>query len=116
MKRPWQLYAGGAAVGAIALTGIFAPLLAPFDPTKISLAEELCQPGGLHWLGCDANGTDILSVIIYGARVSLMVAMIVTAISMTVGLLVGSVAGYYGGWRDSVLMRALDIVFAFPST
>lgn len=116
MRTPWQLKAGAAVVGAIALTGIFAPWLAPFDPLQIALPSELCRPSAEHWLGCDANGTDVLSVVIYGARVSLMVALIVTCISVTVGLLVGSVAGYYGGWRDSLLMRILDVVFAFPST
>jgi peptide/nickel transport system permease protein len=116
VRAPWQLKAGGALVGAIAFVGVFAPLLAPYDPTAIALPNELCAPSGAHWLGCDANGTDILSVIIYGARVSLMVAFVVTAISTAVGLAVGSVAGYFGGWRDSLLMRILDVVFAFPST
>jgi peptide/nickel transport system permease protein len=115
MKTPWQLKAGALLVGTIALLGLLAPWIAPYDPTLIVLPDELCHPGAAHWLGCDANGTDILSVLLYGARISLFVAFVVTLISTGVGLVVGSVAGYYGGWRDSVLMRALDIVFAFPS-
>ena len=116
MKTPWQLKAGALVVGVIAFLGLFAPWLAPYDPTLIALPDELCHPSTAHWLGCDSNGTDVLSVIIYGARVSLMVAAIVTFISTIVGLIVGSVAGYFGGWRDSLLMRILDVVFAFPST
>lgn len=115
-RAPWQLKAGAVVVGSIALVGLLAPWLAPYDPTAIALPQELCHPSGAHWLGCDANGSDILSILFYGARVSLTVAFIVTLISTFVGLVFGSVAGYYGGWRDSLLMRILDVVFAFPST
>jgi peptide/nickel transport system permease protein len=117
MKRaPWQLKVGAVMVGTVALLGLLAPFLAPYDPYAISLSEELCHPGGAHWLGCDVNGTDILSILLYGAQVSLLVAVVVTAVSASVGLVVGSVAGYFGGWRDALLMRVLDVVFAFPST
>jgi peptide/nickel transport system permease protein len=116
MKLPWQLKAGALIVGLIAFFGTFASWLAPYDPTQIMLPNELCTPSASHWLGCDANGTDILSILFYGARVSLLVALIVTLISTVFGLIVGSIAGYYGGWRDSLLMRVLDVVFAFPST
>ena len=116
MSRNWQFIAGFAVVLSVTLLGLFAPWLSPFDPMKISLPEELCRPNAMHWLGCDSNGTDIFSILLYGARVSLMVAFCVTAISVLTGLVVGSLAGYYGGWRDSLLMRFLDIVFAFPST
>src|SRR5690606_17513544 len=68
----------------------------------------------LHWLGCDANGSDILSILIHGARISLEVGVTVTLTSVIIGLLFGSVAGYFGGWRDAALMRVLDIIFAFP--
>ena len=116
MRISWQLKAGTALVGAIACAGLFAPWLAPFDPTHISLPEELCAPSATHWLGCDANGTDVLSILLYGARISLFVSVVVTFVSTSVGLVVGSVAGYFGGWRDTLLMRILDVVFAFPST
>jgi peptide/nickel transport system permease protein len=116
VKAPWQLKAGAALVGAITLVGLLAPWIAPYDPTQIALPNQLCHPSAAHWLGCDSNGTDILSILIFGARISLTVAITVTLISTTVGLLVGSFAGWYGGWRDTVVMRALDVVFAFPST
>ncbi|MGZ3713739.1 MAG: ABC transporter permease, partial [Bdellovibrionota bacterium] len=86
------------------------------DPMQISLTEELCKPGAHHLLGCDSNGTDILSILIYGARISIEVGFTVTFISVFVGLMLGSIAGYFGGWRDAALMRLLDVIFAFPGT
>lgn len=116
MKLAWQLKAGAVMVGTVTLLGLFAPLLAPYDPLAISLPDELCHPGAAHWLGCDSNGADVFSVLLYGARISLEVGIVVTMISVLIGLLVGSVAGYYGGWRDAFLMRLLDVIFAFPGT
>lgn len=115
-KLPWQLKAGLVVIGIVAFIGIFAPWLSPYDPLHISLPEEMCQPSSAHWLGCDSNGADILSVLLHGARISLQIGFIVTLISVFVGLLVGSVAGYYGGWKDAALMRVLDVIFAFPGT
>lgn len=117
MKRgSFQLAAGGAIVGAVALVGLLAPWLAPYDPLRISLPDELCQPGSAHLLGCDTNGSDILSILLWGARISLEVGLVVTLISVLIGLVVGSIAGYFGGWRDTLLMRVLDVIFAFPGT
>jgi peptide/nickel transport system permease protein len=116
MKLPWQIKAGSFIVGGLAVVGLLAPWLAPYDPQQISLPQELCHPSASHWLGCDANGVDILSILFYGARISLSIAFTVTLICTCIGLVVGSVAGYYGGWRDTLLMRVLDVVFAFPST
>lgn len=112
----WQLKIGTGLIGLVALAGLTAPWLAPYDPYAISLPEELCSPGPSHWLGCDVNGADVLSILLHGARVSLEIGLTVTAISLLVGLGLGSLAGYYGGWRDAVLMRILDVVFAFPGT
>lgn len=109
-----NLHFGSCIVGGMATVGILSPWIAPFDPLEISLPNELCAPSKIHWFGCDANGTDILSVILYGARISLEVGFTVTAISVLVGLIFGSIAGYFGGWKDSLLMRVLDIIFAFP--
>ncbi len=115
-RGTWQLKVGILVVGVVALLGFLSPWIAPYDPHLISLAEEMCNPSGAHLLGCDSNGVDVLSVLLYGARISLEVSLIVTLISVLIGLLVGSVAGYYGGWRDAFLMRVLDVVFAFPGT
>lgn len=112
--RNWNFRIGLSLVGGLGLVGALASWIAPHDPHAISLAEELCRPGAAHWLGCDANGTDILSILIYGARISLEVGVAVTFTSVLIGLVFGSIAGYFGGWRDTLLMRVLDIIFAFP--
>lgn len=109
-----ELKVGALIVSGITALAALAPVLSPYDPRAIRLSEELQRPSTAHLLGCDANGSDILSVILYGARVSLEVGVAVTAASLLIGLFVGSVAGYYGGWRDTIVTRALDIVFAFP--
>lgn len=114
MRRNWNLILGVTITGLIAVVALLAPWLAPYDPRAISLPEELCLPSGSHLLGCDGNGADIFSIVVYGARISLEVGISVTAVSVFVGLVLGSIAGYFGGWRDSVLMRLLDIIFAFP--
>jgi peptide/nickel transport system permease protein len=113
-KIGWQLKTGAVMIGAVALAGFLAPWISPYDPQHLSLPEELCHPGRQHWLGCDVNGSDVFSILLYGARLSLGVGLSVTMISVFIGLLVGTYAGYFGGWRDSLLMRVLDIVFAFP--
>lgn len=112
--KNWNMRIGLILVGAIFLVGLFAPLLAPYDPVAISLPDELQRPNRTHLLGSDANGSDILSIIIHGTRISLQVGVIVTLVSVAVGLVLGSIAGYFGGWRDTLLMRLLDIIFAFP--
>jgi peptide/nickel transport system permease protein len=114
--RNWNLRIGAFIVVTAAAVAILAPWIAPFDPWKISLTEELCQPGRAHLLGCDSNGTDILSILMYGARISLEVGFSVTLISVTIGLILGSVAGYFGGWRYTLLMRLLEVFFAVPGT
>lgn len=113
-KLSAKYFAGICIVSLVLLMGIFAPLLAPYDPLHISLEEELNAPNRAHLLGTDSNGADILSILLYGARVSMQVGFIVTFFSLSIGLILGSIAGYYGGWRDTLLMRILDIIFAFP--
>jgi peptide/nickel transport system permease protein len=112
--RDWNFTIGGFVVGGIAVLGIFSPWIAPFDPLQITLANELCKPSLPHPMGCDANGTDIFSILLHGARISLEVGVSVTLFSVFIGLIFGSIAGYFGGWRDALLMRILDIIFAFP--
>jgi peptide/nickel transport system permease protein len=110
----WNLRIGLIFVGAMALVGALAPWIAPYDPLAISLPDELRLPSRAHPLGNDANGSDILSILIHGTRISLEVGVTVTIVSVFVGLVLGSIAGYFGGWRDTLLMRLLDIIFAFP--
>ena len=106
----------GLAVAVIFLaTAALAPWLAPYDPTIQSLGEVLRPPSRAHLLGTDQYGRDVLSQVVYGGRVSLQVALVSVAVAGLVGVPLGVVAGYYGGRVDGVLMRLMDVIFAFPS-
>lgn len=99
----------------LVFTAVFAPVLAPHDPFSQDLASRLQPIGtGGHLLGTDSLGRDILSRLIYGARITLYIVALVALIAPVAGLLVGTVAGYAGGWADVVLMRITDIFLAFP--
>ncbi|WP_273483053.1 nickel transporter permease [Desulforamulus ruminis] len=100
---------------ALTLVAVFAPLVAPYDPYLSDLPTALEGPSASHLLGNDELGRDIFSRIIYGARVSLKVGLIAVGIALSVGLVLGSLAGYYGGRLDNVIMRFMDIMLAFPS-
>ncbi|MEE9518641.1 MAG: nickel transporter permease [bacterium] len=92
----------------------FAPYISPYDPTAIRLAEGLSGPSITHPLGQDKLGRDILSRIIYGARISLYVGVATVMLSALVGTVVGAVSGYAGGVVDEVVMRLIDVLLAFP--
>ena len=100
---------------AIIILAVFAPVFSPYDPAAQSLRERLAAPSAEHWLGTDKLGRDIMSRIIYGARVSLVIGLLPTFISMFIGTILGLFAGYYGGKTDFVIMRLADIMLAFPS-
>jgi len=91
-----------------------APWLAPYDPYTQDLSNRLMPPSAANWLGTDAFGRDILSRILYGSRLTLMIVALVAVTAPVAGLLIGTVAGYLGGWVDTVLMRVTDIFLAFP--
>lgn len=99
----------------LCFVAIFAPLVAPYDPYYSEMPKALQGPSAQHLLGNDELGRDILSRIIYGARISLRVGLIAVSIALSVGMVVGSVAGYYGGRLDNIIMRFMDIMLAFPS-
>jgi peptide/nickel transport system permease protein len=103
------------AVGVLALLALLGPTLAPFDPTEQVLDRMLESPGRTHWLGTDDLGRDILSRVLYGARVSLGVGVLAVALSLGPGVVLGLVSGYHAGWLDSVIMRVMDGLLAFPS-
>ncbi|RCW88916.1 ABC transporter permease subunit [Paracoccus lutimaris] len=116
----------GAVIGLavfvlLVLTAIFAPLIAPHDPNQqyrdALLVPPVWQEGGRagFLLGTDAVGRDMLSRLIYGAQYSLFIGIVVVAIALIGGVIIGLVAGFYGGWVDSVIMRVMDVVLAFPS-
>lgn len=107
--------AGMLILIVLMIMAILAPFIAPFDPLKMNLPERLSRPSFEHPMGTDDLGRDCLSRIIYGARISLTAAALVTAISLMIGIVVGTVSGYFGGIADEVLMRFVDIMLAFPS-
>ena len=107
--------AGLVLVLALELAAALAPWIAPHDPIAQDLGNRLLPPGTPgHWLGTDDFGRDILSRILHGARITLQIVALVALTAPVLGLLVGTVAGYFGGWVDAVLMRVTDIFLAFP--
>ncbi len=115
LKRNKAAMVGLGMVIIFIIIAIIAPLLAPYEPDEIDLFNVLKSPSYEHWLGTDYYGRDLLSRIIFGARISLSVGIIVQVISLTIGTFFGSLAGYYGGKIDMVIMRLVDIVMSFPS-
>lgn len=105
---------GASLIGFITLVALFAPYLAPFDPTEMVLQNRFQFPSLIHLMGTDQNGIDIFSQIVYGARVSILIALSVVLVSLFIGLIVGSFAGYCGGWVDTLIMRIIDMIYAFP--
>ena len=121
LRNLWQtlrrdrLTAVAAGVVAVyLLLAAAAPLLTPYDPLAMDAAATLSPPAARHWLGTDQFGRDLLSRIIYGARISLRVSVAAVAISLTVGSLLGLAAGYFGGWTDAVVSRVVDGLLSFP--
>lgn len=112
-RNPITLW-GLVIIVIMLLVALLSPSLAPHEPDMVNLAERLQPPSVTHLLGTDQFGRDILSRIIYGARVSLLVGFAGVASAAVVGVFLGSVAGYYGRWTDDVIMRFMDILLAFP--
>ncbi|HZZ93466.1 MAG TPA: nickel transporter permease [Usitatibacter sp.] len=106
--------AGLAVIVALVLVAAFAPWIAPYDPNAQDLAIRLLPPGHAHLLGTDQVGRDILSRVVYGARITLYIVFLVAILVAPLGLAIGSVAGYAGGKVDALLMRLTDIFLAFP--
>ena len=105
---------GTAVMGLFILMAIFAPLIAPYSPLQQDLAGKFAPPSRAHLMGQDELGRDILSRVIFGARISLTAGLAAVGIATILGTLIGVVAGYFGRWPDSLLMRLMDIVLAFP--
>ncbi|MEP7356234.1 MAG: nickel transporter permease [Anaerolineales bacterium] len=107
--------AGLVLLLAFTLAAVFAPQIAPYNPLKQNVLQRLQLPSPAHWLGTDQLGRDLLSRLIFGARISLSVGVVVVGLAGTVGTTVGLAAGYVGGWVDEVLMRLTDVFLAFPA-
>ena len=106
---------GGGILAALTLVALLAPLLAPQDPLAQDLYGRLQPPSTSHLLGTDDFGRDILSRIVYGARISLRIGLITIALALTGGTLLGLIAGYRGGFADMLIMRLMDLMLAFPA-
>ena len=98
----------------LSLVAIFAPFISTDDPTEINIKDALLGPSRQHFLGTDQLGRDIFSRMIYGSRVALSIGLVAVGIAAIIGLLLGSIAGFYGGWIDSLIMRFVDIMLCFP--
>ncbi len=113
-RRNRLMVLGTAIILALILIAALAPLLATHNPYEQILNDRLFAPSTKHWFGTDSLGRDIYSRVVYGARVTLTIALLVAAISTPLGILIGIVAGYLGGVADEVLMRLADVFLAFP--
>ncbi|MEP6693987.1 MAG: ABC transporter permease [Chloroflexota bacterium] len=115
LRRNPRMIVGGLIVLAWLFVAAFAPFVAPYDPIKVNVADSLIPPGGAHWLGTDDLGRDVLSRVMWGARVSLSVGVISVSIGLLVGTSLGLAAGYLGGKFDLFIMRGIDALLAFPA-
>lgn len=100
---------------AVCLLALLAPLIAPHDPIDQDVFRRLEGPSGTYWLGTDGYGRDILSRILYGARISLLIGLVAIGIAMVIGTVIGLVAGYFGGRLDIIMMQTMDVLLAFPT-
>lgn len=113
IRHPVALIAGGFIL-LLVIIALFAPQLAPFGPQSPDWLALGASPSASHWMGTDDLGRDVLSRIIYGARISLYVGFFSVTLGMVFGILFGLLAGYYGRWADRLIMRGSDVLFAFP--
>ncbi|HLI52662.1 MAG TPA: ABC transporter permease, partial [Thermomicrobiaceae bacterium] len=105
---------GSSLIIFVALVAVFAPLIAPHDPIAIDVANRLQPPSAAHLFGTDETGRDVFSRVLYGARIDLRVGIIAVAIALGLGVTVGIISGFYGGIVDTIMMRVVDIMLAFP--
>lgn len=114
LRRSRTAVAGLVIVGVYLFLALCGPWLAPYDPYFQDLNISYLRPCMAHWLGCDEFGRDILSRLLYGARVSLVIQFWAVMISLAVGTFLGSASGYFGGKVDEIVMRLMDVMMAFP--
>jgi peptide/nickel transport system permease protein len=106
---------GAILVLLVFILSILAPVAAPYDPSVIDIKNILAGPSMAHPFGTDDLGRDVLSRMLWGGRVSLKVGFVAVGIATLIGIVLGSLAGYYGGWTDSIIMRAVDIMLSIPT-
>ncbi len=118
----WEMFyrnklalAGCGIILFLIAVSLLAPLIAPYDAGAIDLKNVLAPPSFSHWFGTDQLGRDVLSRMIWGARISLKVGFVATGLAILIGMILGAVAGYYGGWIDATIMRFVDVMLCFPT-
>ncbi len=114
-RRNRLALAGAGIVVVLCIVALAAQVVAPYSPTEVNLDIQFNPPSMLHPFGTDLYGRDLLSRVIYGARISLLIGFIPSAISMIIGAALGVLAAFYGRWVDTLVMRLADVVLAFPS-
>jgi peptide/nickel transport system permease protein len=114
LRRNPSAVAGFVIIAGMVALALAAPVLAPYNPIQISLSERLSPPGAAHWFGTDELGRDILTRVMYGARISLWIGVLVVGIAGGLGAVIGAVSGYLGRNVDNLIMRAMDVVLSFP--
>jgi ABC-type dipeptide/oligopeptide/nickel transport system permease subunit len=115
LRQDGRTWLGVGVVLLLVLVAVAAPIVTSHDPARIDLRHALEAPSLMHWLGTDAQGRDVWSRLVYGARISLLVGLASQGIALAIGVGLGLVAGYQGRWTDDVIMRLADVTLAFPS-
>jgi peptide/nickel transport system permease protein len=115
LRRNPLAMAGLVVLAIWLLIALTVPVVAPYDPNKQDIAHRLEGPNRTHLFGTDELGRDIFSRVLYGARISIPAGILTILVTGTIGIILGAFAGYVGGWLDSIIMRAADVVLAFPS-
>lgn len=114
-RLPRMVWVGTGIVALFVVSAVLAPLVAPSDPLAQDVVNALRPPSGQHLLGTDSLGRDVLSRLIWASRIDLMIGFLGAVLPAIVGTILGALAGYYGGWVDTAVMRVSDLVQAFPS-
>ncbi|WP_397452918.1 ABC transporter permease [Pseudomonas sp. NA-150] len=113
-RRSPALTLGLLLIALLIVVALFAPWLSAFNPNAQNIPERLLAPSASHWLGTDGFGRDLFTRLLYGARPTLLLVLLVLVLTLPLGVLVGVTAGFYGGWPERILMRLTDVVMAFP--
>jgi peptide/nickel transport system permease protein len=114
VRRSPNAILGGSVLLILIVLALLADRIAPFDPLEMRVGAPFEAPNAIHWMGTDNFGRDVLSRVLFGARISLVVGFLAVLISLTAGTLSGLVAGFYGGWWERIIMRVIDAMLAFP--
>jgi peptide/nickel transport system permease protein len=110
-----SLVMGGAIILIMVVAAVFAPYITPYDPIRLDIRSRFQPPSATHWFGTDQYGRDVFTRVLYGARYDLLIAVLAVALAAGVGTPLGLLAGYFRGWTDTVIMRLMDLLLAFPN-